>query len=70
MTGKVVAGPFEGHTEAVFGISFFSDGKQIAGSEGSTIRGCDMQTGDVLIGPLSGDGWTVISVAFSEMDNE
>ena len=65
LPGRVVSGPFEGHTDLVTSVSFSPDGKRIvSGSHDMTIRVWDVQTGDMVSGPFEGHTYSVISVSF------
>jgi WD40 repeat protein len=65
-TGALVAGPFQGHSGAVYSVSFSPDGEWvISGSEDTTIRVWDVQTGALIAPPLEGHTRDVISVTFS-----
>ena len=66
VTGKVVAGPFKGHTDVVLSVSFSPDGKTIvSGSWDNTVRIWDAQTGGNVVGPLKGHPYPVYSAVFS-----
>jgi WD40 repeat protein len=65
-TGGVVAGPFEGHTDAVTSVAFFPDGTCIvSGSKDCTIQVWDVCTGEAVAGLFEGHTSPVMSVAFS-----
>src|SRR6202021_2527619 len=65
-TGRVVSGPFEGHTGGVNSVAFSPNGKHIvSGSNDSTIRVWDVDTGRGVSGPFRGHTDGVNSVAFS-----
>jgi WD40 repeat protein len=52
--GHVIAGPFKGHTDCIWSVSFSPDGNQIAsGSHDNTVRVWDTWTGYFSIGPLT-----------------
>ena len=65
-TSRLVAGPFEGHTDHVYSVAFSPDGKHVvSGSGDKTIRIWDVQTGRVIASPFEGDTDRVYSIAFS-----
>jgi WD40 repeat protein len=65
-TGKVVAGPFTGHTDVVRSVAFSPDRGHIAsGSIDCTICVWDAITGKVIAGPFVGHTDIIYSVAFS-----
>ena len=58
--------PLQGHTESVRSVAFSPDGRHIvSGSDDSTIRVWDAQTGGQVGNPLQGHTSSVLSVAFS-----
>lgn len=64
--GDKVAGPFEGHSEAVVSVAFSPDGRRTAaGSRDSTSRVWDTKTGKVVAGPFEGHDNAVNSINFS-----
>ncbi|KAF7346284.1 WD-REPEATS-REGION domain-containing protein [Mycena sanguinolenta] len=65
-SGKVVAGPFTGHTDSVTSVSFSPDGKQVVSSSwDKTVCVWDVGSGEVVAGPFNGHTSSVSSVAFS-----
>jgi WD40 repeat protein len=65
-TGKVVAGPFEGHTGGVCSVAFSPDGhKIVSGSDDQLVQVLDAKTGKSVAGPFEGHTGAVWSVAFS-----
>ncbi|KAF8753663.1 hypothetical protein RHS01_06821 [Rhizoctonia solani] len=65
-TGTPVAGPFRGHTDLVFSVSFSPDSKRIvSGSGDKTVCIWDTADGTLLVGPLHGHTGSVLSVAYS-----
>jgi len=66
-TGKIVSGPFQGHTESVTSVAFSQDNKRIvSGSRDGTILIWDVKTGHITSGPFKGHTLGVMSVAFSK----
>ncbi|KAB5589312.1 Vegetative incompatibility protein HET-E-1 [Ceratobasidium theobromae] len=64
--GKIMVGPFKGHSEALSSIAFSPDGTRIvSGSYDSTINLWDARDGTPLAGPFKGHTRWVSSVAFS-----
>ncbi|KZP02819.1 WD40 repeat-like protein, partial [Athelia psychrophila] len=65
-TGKLVAGPLNGHTAGVNSVVFSPDGNHVAsGSRDGTIRIWDATTGKLIAGPFEGHSEPVTSVVFS-----
>jgi WD40 repeat protein len=65
ITGKVLARPFKGHTNAVRSVAFSPDGQHIvSGSFDQTVCVWDSQTGQVVAGPFTGHTGWIWSVAF------
>ena len=57
---------FEGHNDGVTSIAYSPDGRHIvSGSDDSTIRVWNAETGDLMGGPLEGHTKSVTSVAYS-----
>jgi WD40 repeat protein len=66
MTGKVVAGPFKGHTNTVWSVCFSpTNSRIVSGSRDQTIRIWDAQTGSKVAGPLKGHTAAVHCAVFS-----
>jgi len=66
ITGEIVAGPFNGHSNSVTSVAFSPDDQHIvSGSEDRTIRVWNATTGETVAGPFSGHLNPVTSVAFS-----
>ncbi|KIJ52229.1 hypothetical protein M422DRAFT_776348 [Sphaerobolus stellatus SS14] len=64
--GKLVAGPFQGHSHWVISIAFSPDGQNIvSGAQDKTIRVWDVHTGNCVRGPFEGHTSWVWSVAYS-----
>jgi WD40 repeat protein len=64
--GKVISGPFTGHTGSVNSVAFSPDGERVAsGSTDKTIHVWDVKTGKVTSRLSKGDMEAVCSVAFS-----
>jgi WD40 repeat protein len=65
-TGTLIAGPFQGHSNAVNSVHFSPDGARIAsGSTDNTVRIWDAQTGTLVAGPFEGHTNCIRSVDFS-----
>jgi WD40 repeat protein len=61
-----VLGPLEGHIGSVSSVAFSPDGRRIvSGSDDTSIRVWDAETGQTLLGPLEGHTNHVHSVSFS-----
>jgi WD40 repeat protein len=55
-----------GHSDTVCSVAFSPDGRRVvSGSDDSTIRIWDAETGETMIGPLQGHSDSVTSVAVS-----
>src|SRR6266702_726961 len=66
MTGEIVAGPFNGHSNPVTSVAFSPDGQHIvSSSKDRTIRVWNAITGETVAGTFSGHSDSVMSVAFS-----
>ncbi|KAG8727495.1 hypothetical protein FRC12_022459, partial [Ceratobasidium sp. 428] len=64
-TGQKLSGPLRGHRDLIYGLAFSPDGRTLASGAGDkTLRLWDMETGDLLVGPLNHTG-SVKSVVFS-----
>ncbi|KAB5589314.1 Vegetative incompatibility protein HET-E-1 [Ceratobasidium theobromae] len=64
--GKIIVGPFQGHSEAVSSIEFSPDGTRIvSGSFDYRVGVWDARDGKSVVGPLEGHTDWVMSVAFS-----
>lgn len=66
LEGKLVAGPFIGHADAVVAATFSPDGTYIAsGSKDRMIMIWELDSGEVVSGPFEGHTGSVLFVTFS-----
>ncbi|KAL5526188.1 hypothetical protein ACEPAG_7527 [Sanghuangporus baumii] len=64
--GRLVSGPFKGHTSIVLSVGYSPDGKHVvSGSLDATICIWDADSGKLVFDPLEGHTGLVTSVAFS-----
>ncbi|KAL5526090.1 hypothetical protein ACEPAG_7428 [Sanghuangporus baumii] len=65
-SGRLVLGPFKGHTGRVNSVGYSPDGKRVvSGSRNTTICIWDADSGKLVLDPLEGHTAPVLSVAFS-----
>ncbi|CAE6351103.1 unnamed protein product [Rhizoctonia solani] len=63
--GKLLYGPFDGHTNDSSALAFSPDGTRIASGSFSRVQVQDAQSGEIVLGPLNGHTGWVTSVDYS-----